>query len=135
MNDFDNDFDEFFNHYIICALWSSTDTNLEGENINLDNEYSINDIDKDALKQLREEAEKFYNENKHLFKYEEHFKGDGYYSDAMLAGHDFWLSSHGHGAGFFDRNDLEHRGLLQERARACKEINLYIGENNLLYIY
>jgi hypothetical protein len=30
--------------------------------------------------------------------------GDGQYSNEQLAGHDFWLTRNGHGAGFWDRD-------------------------------
>lgn len=159
-NNNNNNFEEFFKHYLIAALWSSTDTLLECTNcgqrytnceidlcymckspipleevtVNLDNEHTIEDIGEDSINKLKKEALRFYEENKQFFNYKEHFKGDGTYSDAQLAGHDTWLSSHHHGCGFFDRDDLSNRDLLQERAGDMIEFILYIGDDYKIHL-
>lgn len=39
--------------------------------------------------------------------------------DAGRAGHDFWLTRNGHGAGFWDREELDEGGLGQALTDAC----------------
>ena len=50
------------------------------------------------------------------------------------AGHDFWLTRNGHGAGFWDRDlgDLGNR--LSDAARASGGSDLYIGDDRKLYV-
>jgi len=52
------------------------------------------------------------------------------------AGHDFWLTRCGHGAGYWD-GDWEHEAgeRLTTAAKAYGEVNFYVGDNGLIYIY
>jgi hypothetical protein len=54
------------------------------------------------------------------------------------AGHDFWLTRNGHGAGFWDRNynpsPLYYACQnLSGAAKAWGEASLYVGDDGLLY--
>jgi hypothetical protein len=49
------------------------------------------------------------------------------------AGHDFWLSRNGHGAGFFDRGCGELGDKLQDAARCYGQVDLYMGDDGLIY--
>lgn len=52
------------------------------------------------------------------------------YSDEQ-AGHDFWLTRNGHGAGFWDREVLDEDGLgrqLSDAAKECGERNAWFSE-------
>jgi hypothetical protein len=54
------------------------------------------------------------------------------------AGHDFWLTRNGHGAGFWDREDLytgcAHNGAgMTEIAKRFGENNIYLGDDGLVY--
>ena len=88
------DHDEFASQFIETALWSSTDD--EGEP--LDNLYSVEDFTKEALKSLISTAHDFEAVNEDLL--EEAYEATG--QDASQAGHHFWLTKEGHGAGFWD---------------------------------
>jgi len=51
------------------------------------------------------------------------------------AGHDFWLSRNGHGAGFFDGDWPEPYGdILQKAAESFGECTLYAGDDGKLYL-
>ena len=141
-------FQEFFKAYLICALWSSSDTIEEGEEpINLDNDYDIDDIDIKCKKELESEARPFYEANKQYFDYETKTCLDRFYKHGIAheetntydkyaqAGHDFWLTRNGHGTGFWDKNELskENRDILTEACKKYPEINLYIGDDNKIY--
>jgi hypothetical protein len=126
MNDIDKDFEDFFEHYLICALWASSDTDAIGRYFNFDDLFTTKDFEEESLKYLRSTAYKFYRDNKHMFKYKQHTFNDGTYTDYMLAGHDFWLTHNGHGAGFWDGDveNEEHAKILSDNARDMGEISL-----------
>lgn len=51
------------------------------------------------------------------------------------AGHDFWLTRNGHGAGFWD-GDWDHTPyaeLLTELSNAYGSLELYVGDDGLIY--
>lgn len=80
-----NGFEEFWEGFINCALWSS-----EKE------DSKVNRPTGDDEKILRAHAMSFYSR---MYFYVPHEKGNKTLSDA---GHDFWLTSQGHGSGFWD---------------------------------
>lgn len=47
-------------------------------------------------------------------------------------GHDIWLTRNGHGAGFGDYW-YENEKALKDAAKALREVDLYIGDDNKLY--
>ncbi len=112
------DLDTFIQHYLVCALWASIDEDGEP----LDSLYSPFDISDEFLNQTKTDCKNFLEQAGNLL--------DDWTEEQ--AGHDFWLSRNGHGAGFFDRN-LPNDDKLQSLARKFKEINLYVGEDNLIY--
>lgn len=87
--------DDFIDGYHEAALWSSTDA--EGRPLD-GHPYHNHELDAKARTEMNQDAAHFYHSHQHLF-------GDAYPSQA---GHDFWLSRNGHGAGFFDGE--EHYG-------------------------
>jgi hypothetical protein len=86
-------FKTFFNAFIEAALWSSVDD--DGDPLDLN--YSISDIDESCLETLEAHALSFYART--------HYLADKNYSQL---GHDFWLTSCHHGAGFWDRPEAWH---------------------------
>lgn len=63
------------------------------------------------------------------------------FSDEQL-GHDFWLTRNGHGAGFWDRKELDFRPeteaknvgeWLTEIAHSFGELDVYAGDDNMEY--
>ena len=113
----------FFNAYIECALWSSTDDTGEP----LDGEYDIADFDTDTLAELKKEALQFFTDNIDAINNTPDAYGYG------QAGHDFWLTRNGHGAGFWDRG-LDIIGeTLTSKAAAYGAKDLYIGDDGKIY--
>lgn len=50
------------------------------------------------------------------------------------AGHDFWLTRNGHGAGFWDGDWPEPAAtILSVASRACGEYELYVGDDGKIY--
>ena len=109
--------DEFTRAYIECALWSSTcDDNP------LDAEHDITDISLECLNKMISDCSKFQNESMKMIS-----------EDLSQAGHDFWLTRNGHGAGFWDGDWPEFGALLTDKSKEFGEVDLYVGEDGLIY--
>jgi len=125
-----SDFEDFLNAYLVCALWSSTD----GETP-LDKNFSIEDFGGEALDRAKKDCAQFIKDNKtDLEEYSNEMHSQEYFG-MEKAGHDFWLTRNGHGAGFWDRglNDLGDR--LTESCKGFGESDLYAGDDGKLYFY
>lgn len=116
--------DIFTRAYIECLLWASTDDETP-----LDENHSIGDIAPEALEQIKKDCYKFVTENLALLD----STPEAYsYSSA---GHDFWLTRCGHGAGFWDGDIPENLGgPLTESSEAFGNLDPYIGDDNKIYL-
>jgi hypothetical protein len=127
-------FDEFTVAYIECALWSSTDDNDD----NLDDNYSITDISPETLAKMVSDCEVFQREN--LEHIEKGFGGHDTannedFSCYGRAGHDFWLTRNGHGAGFWDGDWPESVAtILTDSSKRFGVVDLYVGDDGQIYI-
>ena len=117
-------FNAFFNAYITAALWSSVDDNDDP----LDSNYTAESIEPVTLEKMKADCHKFITENDNLLS-QVYKTVDGYSS----AGHDFWLTRNGHGAGFWDRGFGYIGDALTDRSTEFKECLLYVGDDNLIY--
>jgi hypothetical protein len=99
--------------YLETAMWASTDDN----DVSLDKEFSITDFAPEAIEKARKACDEFCDNN------------DVSEIENDQVGHYLWLSRNGHGAGFFDikRDDL------QKAARKLGEVDIYVGDDGLLY--
>lgn len=65
--------------------------------------------------------------------YEAH---SGKWDDDSQAGHDFWLTRQGHGAGFWDRApDVygEHADILTSAAKSAGQVDAYVGDDGFIH--
>ncbi len=106
-------------HYLNCALWSSTDDNDNP----LDENYDIDDIDQSAKDESLEDINGFLDIAGTLL--------DGQTDEQI--GHDFWLTRNGHGAGFWDRG-LEHGDELTKLCEPFGSVDLYAGDDGKLHV-
>lgn len=114
-------FDAFENAYIECALWSSHDDDDEY----LDYDHAPDDIAPETVARINLECRAFFNAHAPLFAA----------VSADQAGHDFWLTRNGHGAGFWDGDWPEPAAtMLDNASQKAGERYLYAGDNNLLYL-
>ena len=118
--------------YIECALWSSNDESDDSGGDPLDKNYSAEDLAPETLAKMREDCEAFLTAN--LADIENGTAKDSEeYTAIERAGHDFWLTRNGHGAGFWDGDLPEELGeRLTKAAKAFGEVNLYV-ENGKIY--
>jgi hypothetical protein len=117
--------EEFIKGYEMCALWSSTDDNgdpldqFEGE------------VAEKTKALFKRDCDDFIAENiKDLMDVTER---SGY--DWSRAGHDFWLTRCGHGAGYWDRGLGEVGDRLTAAAEKYGNIDLYIGDDNEIHAH
>ena len=115
---------DFFAAYMDCALWSTNDNSTPDGGDSLDQNYSISDIAKEAKDHMREDCNVFMRNNR--------FNLMDMHPEQ--AGHDFWLTRNGHGAGFWDRGLGELGDRLTAAVHAFGEIDLYVGDDGLLYL-
>lgn len=118
--------DNFTEQYMATALWSSNDDIGDP----LDREYSTSDLSSETLESMKKDCEKFQADNEDLL--DRAYESTG--RDSSLAGHDFWLTRNGHGAGFWDGDWSDFGDELTEACKAFKEVDLYIGSDGKIYI-
>jgi len=110
--------EQFKQAYITCLLWSECDDNDEP----LEYNYDESDFSPAFKAQIDSDCEKFFTANYDLIK-----------SNIENAGHDFWLTRNGHGAGFWDGDWPEHGDTLTTACKEFKEVYVYVGDDNLIY--
>jgi hypothetical protein len=120
--------DAFTHAYVTAALWSSTDD--EGEP--LDSRYDVSDLAADVLQAMVTDCAAFQAQCGALLT-DENCKYRG--CDVVeYAGHDFWLTRNGHGAGFWDGEWIEPAAsVLDEAARKFGQCDLYVGDDGMIY--
>ncbi len=118
-----SDFEDFLSSYFEAALWSSTDDNDNP----MDSNYDIEDIAPESIERSKQETQAFISQNKELLEQtpEDYNMGQ--------AGHDFWLTRVGHGAGFWDRGLGDVGEALSESARKFGNVDIIVGDDGLLY--
>jgi hypothetical protein len=109
---------ELLNEYLDTALWASTDDDGQP----LDRNYGIRHFSKEAIASSEKDLSSFMEE------------AAPFLEGVDNIGHDFWLTRNGHGAGFWDRGYGEAGKKLTDIAHSYGEVNLYVGDDDLIYI-
>lgn len=117
--------DDFTTAYLTAALWTETDeTNPDQGGQPLDDNYNTSDIEADTLTEMIEDCRKFQEANVELIDDDNVAVASDHSCDAR-AGHDFWLTRNGHGAGFWDGDWAEPAASkMTDAAQKCGEYNL-----------
>ena len=121
MNSFNN---KFIADYITAALWSTTGHKNDNFEF-LDEKYSIDDLDESTLAQIEDDCEQFIKIT--VGKNTDKFETDH-------PGHDFWLTRNGHGTGFWNGDYPIHGDYLTKISERFGECNIYVGDDNKLYL-
>lgn len=129
-----SDLDDFTRGYITCALWSTNDESDEQGGAPLDANYGPEDLALETLAQMIADCERFQEDNADdLEEAENLYVVRDRTSAASYAGHDFWLSRNGHGAGYFDRGDEEVWDRLTAACKQWPEVFLYVGDDGMIH--
>lgn len=124
-----SEIEDFASSYMEAALWSSTGDDGEP----LDSNYSTDDISSECETSMRETCTDFMQANAaDLREYCERMDS-GEWTGMQRAGHDFWLTRNGHGAGFWDRGLGELGDRLSKAARVYGSVDLYAGDDGQIY--
>jgi hypothetical protein len=133
-------FETFLDQYIATALWSTNDNADEQGGEPLDANYGPDDIAPETLATMRAECQAFYDAHSETWSQDRPSDCDNiaepFWSDEQ-AGHDFWLTRNGHGAGFWDRHS-KGRGrtigkVLTDASHVAGERDLYIGDDGKVW--
>lgn len=111
--------DTFTRAYVECALWSSNDNSdgISGGDP-LDANYSADDIEPETLARMVADCVEFQRQ-----------AGEAILPDLRRAGHDFWLTRNGHGAGFWDGDWPEEIGeQLTRLSEGFGSFDLYVTD-------
>ena len=121
--------------YKVAALWSSCGPEDEPHACeNLDDLFSIEDIAPECADAMRATCEDFCKANHaDLLKYCERIRRVDSSSPEEYAGHDFWLTRNGLGAGFWDRGLGALGERLTKSAKVYSSVDLYPGDDGLIY--
>lgn len=119
----------FIVSFLQTALWASIDN---GEF--LDSRFDISDFAPETRAKLEADCHAFYDANAasiNCLGAPEAKDGTG--CDGM-AGHDFWLTRCGHGAGFWDGDWPEpHASILTRAAKTFGNVDLYVGDDGKIH--
>ena len=117
--------DEFTTAYIETMLWSTTDNADDSGGEPLDANYDVDDIAAETLEQIKKDCAAFQEEAGELIEGRE-----------GQAGHDFWLTREGHGAGFWDgewEGENLTDGPLCRMSKAYGSFDLYVGDDGKIH--
>ena len=131
-----SDLTPFTRQYIATALWSSNDESDVSGGLPMDQHYGPDDVSDETLAAMVRDCEKFVRENAAdvdlaADAYPQRNDDTGPYG---TAGHDFWLTRCGHGAGYWDGDlpdDLGDR--LTAASKRFGNVDLYIGDDGHIY--
>lgn len=112
---------EMVDGFLECALWASFYFD-SGEP--LDKVYSCADFSESAMNAATHDCRKFLEANEAMI--------DG---NEFNAGHDFFLTRNGHGAGFWDGDWREHGEALTDASKAFGKFDVYPGDDGKLYVF
>jgi hypothetical protein len=120
--------DAFTRAYVECALWLADENPAPGEWARFEEFYPR--LSEEALQEMIEDCRQFQADEKNLLEITYQYSG----YEVSQAGHDFYLSRNGHGAGYFDRGLSYVGDRLQKAARIWGTSELYEGDDGKLYL-
>lgn len=109
------DKDRFFTHYLEACLWTEEKEHLW-----------IEDLPADTIKQMKADCKSFLDKAMMLGLLDT-YNPNHQYTIEEQAGHDFWLTRNGHGAGFWDREHIWGK----ENATHLTNLSEQFGEYHL----
>jgi|HubBroStandDraft_4_1064222.scaffolds.fasta_scaffold45355_2 hypothetical protein len=121
-------FDAFTRAYIEAALCSTNDESDEGGGEPLDKNYGPEDIAPETMELIVEDCADFQKRFGQLIEDEPAVRGEDRWDRWELAGHDFWLTREGHGAGFWDGDWPKHGDELTEASKSYGSFELYVHD-------
>lgn len=119
------------------AIWftESCKKELIGTEGEIDRDASVSDIAPESLAKIEKDCQEFLKKTDSILKrannVDEPTTG---YCTLEQAGHDFWLTRNGHGAGFWDGDWPETGDELDAIAKTFNEQCVCTGDDGLIYV-
>lgn len=128
-----HEIDKFTEAYLVCALWSSHDESTPDGGEPMDLSYDLDDFATEAVASMVEDCRQFQANNEKLLSI-----WYGRCRESVdRAGHDFWLTRNGHGAGYWDRWSGGFGGKVGEKLTDAADVfgscDLYVGDDGKVY--
>ena len=118
----------FVQGYITCMCW----TECHADNPELE-DLGFDDIAESELIDIIKDCETFLADPEVATILAAIYEKHAHY-DEQRAGHDFWLTRNGHGAGFWDRGLGKLGDSLAAIAKRYNERSVYKGDDGKLYL-
>lgn len=143
-----NALDEFTRAYVHCLFFTDDSPfdseeweamQARGEEIpegNFPADCTFGDLSPEALESIKADCAEFQRVAADLLA--RAYQREGY--GAAQAGHDFWLTRNGHGAGFWDRKPLDAEGLGDALSELCgfgtkfSNVDSYYGDDSRIHL-
>ena len=121
--------DPFTLAYIEAMFFTGIERDDHGDDTERSADLGLVDLAYETLGRIQEDCATFQTAYASLL--------DG--ADPSQAGHDFWLTRNGHGAGFWDRPDGTYPNdpdgsALTTAAHKAGEVDTYIGDDGKVYL-
>lgn len=128
LENYGKDLDSFISGYLECAFWLFQDNEDNPDKLDID------DLSADSLAHIKAECAAFYFRFESDISCEDGPTGNDGSDQYAMAGHDFFLTRNGHGAGFWDGDWPEpHATKLSEASRRCGEVTLYTDNDSQVH--
>lgn len=125
--------DDFVMGYTNTMLWSSTDLGDDGDDTSLDSNYDEGDISEESMAQINKDCQEFIDITGEYITDDNYIGRSDGSSIESRAGHDFWLTRCGHGAGFWDGDWKDHE-LLTSTSKKFGNLDPYVGDDGKIHI-
>lgn len=126
--------DAFTRAYVECAMWIGLGEDEAIEAYGSIDGASLDDLAPETRKRLCDDASDFL---AYVAREGENMRA-AVDDNATQAGHDFWLTRNGHGAGFWDRGDLYGSESMGDKLTAAAEsfssCDMYVGDDGKIYL-
>jgi hypothetical protein len=137
------DLDSFTQAYIEAMFWTEHAPNVSTEEWNATEDHAegsipgdvgFDDLAEESLVDIIDDCRQWQDANlDDLMLAYETFHANGAAYDEASAGHDYWLTRNGHGAGFWDRG-LGEIGDRLSKACGRREVFVYLGDDGKVYV-
>lgn len=129
-----SEFESFRDAYIATMLWSTSDESDESGGNPLDYNYGADDLSDNARDCIDAECKAFLYRVACYIPADPTVRLSGDGSGVWAhAGHDFWLTRCGHGAGFWDGDWPVYGDLLTAASKSFGNIDPYIGDDGQIH--
>jgi hypothetical protein len=127
--------DDLTRHYLVTALWSSADeSDPETGGLPMDENYELDDLAPEAIEQAIKDCAAFLAKCGNALCDGVLIRNTSGSTPEQMAGHDFWLTRNGHGAGFGDGDWADPLDdMLRDIAKGFRQVDLYVGDDGRIY--